>query len=61
MTDSDTELFDIVCDVLRTDLKLGAVEQMQSHRRRRADGVATGFKDAASDGRCSQPRASSQA
>ena len=26
MTDSDTELFDIVCDVLRTDLKLGAVE-----------------------------------
>ena len=36
MTDSDTELFDIVCDVLRTDLKLGAVEQMQSQVDRRA-------------------------
>lgn len=26
MTDRSSELFDAVCDVLRTDLKLGAVE-----------------------------------
>ena len=26
MTDRSSELFDVVCDVLRTDLKLGAVE-----------------------------------
>lgn len=26
MTESSTELFDVICDVLRTDLKLGSVE-----------------------------------
>lgn len=26
MTEASTELFDVICDVLRTDLKLGSVE-----------------------------------